>query len=202
MYVICGLGNPGREYEYTRHNMGFITMDVLADKLGVSINQLKFKALVGETRLAGEKILLVKPQTFMNLSGESLRQIMDFYKLEPEQFIIVYDDADLAPGALRIRGSGSPGSHNGMKSLVLHMGSEKFPRVRVGIGSRGPIPMDKFVLGHPTEEDRPLIAEAVKNAADACVCIVEEGLEKAMTRYNTKKEKKVKKEPEGTPEEV
>ncbi|MCF0149921.1 MAG: aminoacyl-tRNA hydrolase [Firmicutes bacterium] len=188
MYVICGLGNPGREYEYTRHNMGFITIDVLAEKLGVSVNQLKFKALVGETRIGGEKVLLVKPQTYMNLSGESLRPIMDFYKLEPDHFIIIYDDSDLAVGALRLRGSGSPGSHNGMKSVVTHLGSQVFPRIRIGIGSRGLIPMERFVLGHPTEEDRPLLAEAVKNAADAAVAIIEEGMEKAMTRYNTKKE--------------
>lgn len=187
MYVICGLGNPGREYEATRHNMGFTTIDLLADRLGVQVKQLKFKALIGEARIGSEKVLLVKPQTYMNLSGEALRPIMDYYKVEPSHLMVIYDDADLAVGAVRIRPSGSSGSHNGMKSVIYQLQTDKFPRIRIGIGDKGVIPMDRFVLGHWTEEERPLFAEAVSNAADACVMYVEQGLDKAMNRFNVKK---------------
>ncbi|MBQ2456453.1 MAG: aminoacyl-tRNA hydrolase, partial [Firmicutes bacterium] len=121
MYLICGLGNPGREYETTRHNMGFLTVDVLAERLGISVKQLRFKALVGEGRIGAEKVMLMKPQTFMNLSGEAVRQAMDYYRLDPSQLMVVYDDADIAVGSIRIRPSGSSGSHNGMKSIIYQL---------------------------------------------------------------------------------
>ncbi len=203
MYLICGLGNPGREYETTRHNMGFLTIDVLAERLGISVRQLRFKALVGEGRVGSEKVMLMKPQTFMNLSGEAVRLAFEYYRLGPSQLLVIYDDADLAPGALRIRRSGSSGSHNGMKSVIYQLQSQDFARIRIGIGSSGPIPMERFVLGHWTEEERPLLADAVSKAADASLCFIESGLDRAMNLYNTKSEKKAKKtaekagEPEG-----
>ncbi len=187
MYVICGLGNPGREYEATRHNMGFLAVDVLAEKLGVSVRQLKFRALVGEGRIGSEKVLLVKPQTYMNLSGESLRPLMDFYKLEPERLIVIYDDIDLEVGSIRVRAFGGPGTHNGMRSIVNLLGSDRFPRVRIGTGANGTQPLADYVLGKWTEGERPLLADAVKNAADACETIVTEGIDKAMNRFNIKK---------------
>ena len=129
MYVIAGLGNPGKKYENTRHNMGFITIDQLAEKHNIKTDKLKFKALVGEGRIAGQKVLLVKPQTYMNLSGESIREVMNFYKLEPENLIVIYDDIDIEAGTLRIRKFGSAGTHNGMKSVVYQLQSDRFPRI-------------------------------------------------------------------------
>ena len=195
MYLICGLGNPGREYETTRHNMGFLTVDVLAERLGISVKQLRFKALVWEGRIGAEKVMLMKPQTFMNLSGEAVRQAMDYYRLDPSRLMVVYDDADIAVGSIRIRPSGSSGSHNGMKSIIYQLQEQGFPRIRIGIGDSGVIPMDRYVLGHWTEEERPLLADAVSRAADACECFVRFGLDRAMNTYNTKKdgEKKKKK---------
>ena len=187
MHVICGLGNPGKEYEATRHNMGFLAVDVLADKLGVSVRQLKFKALIGEGRIGTEKVLLVKPQTYMNLSGECIRPLMDFYKLEPEKLIVIYDDIDLSVGDIRVRAFGGPGTHNGMRSIVKLLGSDRFPRVRIGTGANGSQDLASYVLGKWTESERPLLADAVKNAADAAEAIVALGADKAMNRYNTKK---------------
>ena len=136
MKVIVGLGNPGKKYDNTRHNIGFEALDYIADKEGISINTGKHKALIGTGYMGGEKVLLVKPQTFMNLSGESLRPIMDFYKLEPEDFIIIHDDIDLDVGRLRIRRKGSAGGHNGLKSIISHLGSMDFPRVKIGVGEK------------------------------------------------------------------
>jgi len=196
MYVICGLGNPGKVYEATRHNMGFITVDILADMLGIQVRQLKFRALVGEGRIGREKIILVKPQTYMNLSGEAVRQVVDYYKPDPDKLIVIYDDVDLPAGTLRIRPFGSAGTHNGMRSVVYQLGRDDFPRMRIGVGSSGVIPLDRYVIGRWTESERPLLAEAAQNAAKACVCAVEEGLGRAMNLYNTKTEKKKKKAPE------
>ena len=186
MYIICGLGNPGREYEATRHNMGFIALDILAEKLGVSIRTLKFRALLGEARIGREKAILVKPQTYMNLSGEALRPIADFYKVPSENIILVYDDIDLDPGVIRIRAKGSAGTHNGMRSVIYQLGTDDFPRVRIGTGKNGIIPLEKYVIGRWTEEERPLLAAAVKEAADACVSIVERGVQQTMNVYNRK----------------
>ncbi len=186
MYIICGLGNPGREYENTRHNMGFLTMDVLSSRLGISITKIKFKALIGEGRIGAEKVVLVKPQTFMNLSGEAVRPVTEFYKVEPSHLILVYDDVDLPTGALRVRPSGSAGTHNGMRSVIYQLQYDDFPRVRIGIGRNGIIPLDRYVIGNYTPQERPLLASAVSDAADACVAIVEHGVAEAMARYNRK----------------
>ena len=184
MYLICGLGNPGRLYSNTRHNMGFMTIDVLSDRLGIPVNKLKFKALVGEGRIGTEKVVLAKPQTYMNLSGESLRPLVEFYKPEHSHLILVYDDVDLALGRTRVRASGSSGTHNGMRSVIYHLQFDDFPRVRIGLGPHGEIPLDKFVIGHWTREEQPQLAKAVLRAADACEIIVREGIDAAMQRCN------------------
>jgi len=168
--------------------MGFRTIDVLAEKLNTPVKSLKFKALLGEGRIGTEKIVLVKPQTFMNLSGESLREVVAYYKVEPEKLIVVYDDIDLDLGHLRIRAGGSSGSHNGMKSVIYQLQFDNFPRVRVGLGSRGMIPLDKFVISQPPEEDAKILSEAINNAADAVVTIITDGIAAAQQKYNTKKE--------------
>ena len=186
MYIICGLGNPGKQYEDTRHNMGFKTMDVLSSRLGIKINKLKFKALIGEGYIGTEKIVLVKPQTFMNLSGESLRPIMEFYKESPDHLIVVYDDVDIGLGALRIRPSGSSGSHNGMKSVIYHLQYDNFTRIRIGLGDHGIIPLDKFVIGKVPESDAEILSKTINKAADAVICIVEKNLDFAMQEYNHK----------------
>ena len=187
MYVIAGLGNPGRKYENTRNNMGFITIDRLADKHSIKVDRLKFKALAGEGRIAGQKVILLKPQTFMNLSGESVREVMHFYKLSPEQLIVIYDDIDIDPGVLRIRKFGSAGTHNGMKSVIYQLQSDRFPRIRIGIGNGGSGDLADYVIGGFSKEEAPLLREAVDNAVLAIETILEDGIDKAMNQYNTKK---------------
>ncbi|MBR4150323.1 MAG: aminoacyl-tRNA hydrolase [Firmicutes bacterium] len=186
MYIICGLGNPGKEYECTRHNMGFLTVDVLSERLGISVNRLKFRALVGEGFVGTEKVVLVKPQTFMNLSGESLREVVAFYKPEHDHLLLIYDDIDLAPGTVRIRPHGSAGTHNGMRSVIYQLQFSDFPRIRIGVGSSGVIPLQKYVIGRWTEEERPLLADAVSRAAAAAEMYVKSGLNSAMNEYNRK----------------
>lgn len=190
MYIICGLGNPGKEYENSRHNMGFLTMDVLSSRLGIPLKKLKCKALIGEGRISGEKVVLVKPQTYMNLSGESLRPLMDFYKEDVSKLLVVYDDIDLAVGDIRIRRNGSGGTHNGMRSIIYQLGTESFPRIRIGIGDHGIIPLEKYVLMNYTKEERPALAEAVLNASRACEIFVAEGIDQAMKTFNKNPSKK------------
>ena len=190
MYVIAGLGNPGKKYENTRHNMGFITIDQLAEKHNIKVDKLKFKALVGEGRIAGQKVMLVKPQTYMNLSGESIREVMNFYKLDPENLIVIYDDIDIEAGTLRIRKFGSAGTHNGMKSVVYQLQSDRFPRIRLGIGSQKKGDLVNFVIGGFSKEEVPVLEEAVNHAVLATECIIEDGIDKAMNQYNTKKRSK------------
>jgi len=187
MYIICGLGNPGKDYECTRHNLGFMTMDVLSSRLGISINKLKFKALIGEGRIGSEKVLLVKPQTYMNLSGEALRPLMEFYKEEPSHLLVVYDDIDLEPGALRIRPFGSAGTHNGMRSIIYQLQTDRFPRIRIGEGKNGVIPLEKYVLMRIPENEKEAVQEAVERAAEACESFVRDGIDRTMNVYNTKK---------------
>lgn len=194
MYVIAGLGNPGKKYAQTRHNMGFITIDQLAEKHNIKVDRLKFKALVGEGRIAGQKVLLVKPQTYMNLSGESLREVMRFYKLEPEQLIVIYDDIDLEAGALRIRKFGNAGTHNGMRSVVYQLQSDRFPRIRIGIGSSGKKDLINFVTGGFSKDEVPVLEEAVTKAVSALECMLGEGIDRAMNQYNTKKKSKKEEE--------
>ena len=185
MYVIAGLGNPGKQYEKTRHNMGFMVVDAFAAAHGIDVRRIKHKALVGEGRIAGEKVLIVKPQTYMNLSGESLREVMNYYDVPMENLIVVYDDMDLETGTLRIRKKGSSGSHNGMKSVIYQLQSDEFPRVRVGIGSASGDEWKDYVTGQVTEKEAKILTETIRNAADALECIITDGIDIAMNRYNT-----------------
>lgn len=188
MYVIAGLGNPGTKYVNTRHNIGFMVVDELAGKSGISVTEKKHKALVGKGIVSGEKVLLVKPQTFMNLSGESIREIIDYYKIEEKsELIVISDDISLGVGALRIRKKGSAGGHNGLKNIILHLGHDEFQRIRLGVGEKpSDYDLADYVLGHFQEEDRALIAESVKQAAEAVEVMITEGADKAMNQFNKK----------------
>lgn len=194
MYIIAGLGNPGKKYENTRHNMGFWAIDLLAEKYDIKVNKLKFKALTGEGRIAGQKVLLIKPQTYMNLSGESVRMAMDYYGIEPEELIVIYDDIDIATGSVRIRKKGSAGTHNGMKSILYQIQSDNFPRIRIGIGSERKGDLVNFVIGGVTKNEKALLEESIAKAADGAACIVEKGIERAMNEYNVKPKKEKEKE--------
>ena len=187
MYLIAGLGNPTREYEKTRHNVGFETIDILADKAGTTVTEKKHKALYGKGYIGGQKVILAKPQTYMNLSGESIREIADFYKIEPENIIILCDDINLSEGQLRIRLKGSAGSHNGLKNIISHLGTQEFPRIRIGVGEK-PRGMDlaDYVLGRFPKEQQAVMEEAYRDAADAACMMIEEGADAAMNHYNRK----------------
>jgi PTH1 family peptidyl-tRNA hydrolase len=185
MYAIVGLGNPGREYENTKHNLGFITADLLAERHGIMITRLKHKALTGDGFIRGEKVKLVKPQTFMNLSGESVSQMAGYFGIERDRLILIYDDVDIPMGSVRIRKGGSSGTHNGMKSVIYHLGYDEFPRVRIGIGAdRGEMPLYAWVTSGFPEEHIGVVREAVVRAADAVEAILADGIEAAMNRYN------------------
>ena len=188
MYIIAGLGNPGKQYENTRHNAGFMALDALADQLGVSLSEKKHKALCGKGMIGGEKALFMKPQTFMNLSGESIRAAADFYKVEPEHIMVIYDDISLEPGQLRIRKKGSAGGHNGIKSIISCLGTQEFPRIKVGVGAK-PDRMDlaDYVLGHFSQIEGRIMEDAAKEAGQAAQAIILDGIEAAMNRYNAKK---------------
>lgn len=193
MYIIAGLGNPGNKYEKTRHNVGFEVIDILADRIGVCVEEKKHKALCGRGVLEGQKVLLMKPQTFMNLSGESIRAAVDFYKAEPEQVIIVYDDISLEPGQLRIRAKGSAGGHNGVKNIIAHLGTQVFPRVKVGIGERPrQIDLADYVLSHFSKGEQELMEQAFREAAEAAAVIAGQGIETAMNQFNGKKNEREK----------
>ena len=188
MYIIAGLGNPGRQYENTRHNAGFMALDALADQLGVAVEERKHKALSGKGVIGGERVLLLKPQTFMNLSGESIRAAADFYKVEPEHIMVIYDDISLNPGQLRIRKKGSAGGHNGIKSIIACLGTQEFPRIKVGVGAK-PDRMDlaDYVLGRFSQVEGRIMEDAAKEAGQAAQSIILDGMEAAMNRYNAKK---------------
>ena len=189
MYIIVGLGNPGKKYENTRHNMGFLTIDVIAEKLGIKVDRIKFKSLVGVTNYAGQKVILVKPQTYMNLSGQAVREIMNFYKVPVENLIVIYDDIDIAVGKLRIRKKGSAGTHNGMRDIVYQIQDDNFPRIRVGIGAERKGDLVNFVIGGFSKEERPLLEDSITKAADASLAIIKDGIEKAMNAYNVREKK-------------
>ena len=193
MYIIVGLGNPGKKYEHTRHNMGFLALDLLADKYGIKVDRLKFKALTGEGRIDGKKVLLVKPQTYMNLSGESVRDVMNFYKEPIENLIVIYDDIDIPEGTLRIRSKGSAGTHNGMRNIVYLLGDDEFPRIRVGIGGERKSDLVNYVIGKVTEKEADALWEALNKAAEAAADIVINDVTHAMQEYNIKP-KRLKKE--------
>ena len=187
MYLIAGLGNPTREYEKTRHNVGFEAIDILADKAGTTVTEKKHKALYGKGYIGGQKVILAKPQTYMNLSGESIREIADFYKIEPENIIILCDDINLAEGQLRIRLKGSAGGHNGLKNIISHLGTQEFPRIRIGVGEK-PRGMDlaDYVLGRFPEEQQAVMEDAYRDAAEAACMMIEDGADAAMNHYNRK----------------
>ncbi len=188
MYLIAGLGNPTKKYEKTRHNAGFEVIDYLSEKYQIPVKQAGFKGLYGTGYIEGQKVLLLKPQTYMNLSGESIRAALDFYKMDPEEeMVVIYDDISLAPGQLRVRAKGSAGGHNGMKNIILHTGTQKFARVRVGVGEK-PKDFDlaDYVLGHFSEEDQKIMDEAFQKAGSAAAVIVTEGTDAAMNQFNGK----------------
>ena len=186
MYIIVGLGNPGKEYAHTRHNVGFETIDILADRMGIEVEEKKHKGLCGKGILAGQKVILLKPQTYMNLSGESVRELVDYYKIDPEsELIVIYDDINLAPGRLRIREKGSAGGHNGIKNIISHLGTQVFPRIRIGVGEK-PKGWDlaDYVLGRFAKDEEHVIREALDNAAEACGIIVDDEIRTAMNKFN------------------
>lgn len=186
MYIIVGLGNPSKEYDNTRHNIGFAAIDALADKYNIAVNEVKHKAMLGKGVIEGAKVILVKPLTYMNLSGEAVRAIVDYYKIDEEsELIVIYDDISLDVGQLRIRKKGSAGGHNGIKNIILHTGGQKFPRVRVGVGEK-PADYDlaDYVLGHFSKEENVEIEDRLKTACDAIVCIMNEDCAAAMNKYN------------------
>ena len=189
MYLIVGLGNPGRKYEKTRHNMGFDVIDCLVEKHGVPQSGVKFNAMFGKGLIGGERVILMKPLSFMNLSGGPVREMVNFFKIDPEkELIVIYDDIDLDPGQLRIRKQGSAGGHNGMKDIIRCLGTDRFVRVKVGVGSR---PQDwdlaDYVLSRFSDVDRKVIDEGIEQAADAVEMAVEKGVDIAMNQYNKKK---------------
>ena len=201
MYLIVGLGNPGTKYAHTRHNVGFDVLEKLSRKLGVSISRERDEALIGECFVGGQKVILALPQTYMNLSGEAVSRLAHWYKIEPENLLVVYDDIDLPQGHIRIRKNGSAGTHNGMRSIVGLLGYENFPRLRVGVGQkREGYELADWVLGHYIGEEQEMADKAFALAADAIVDYIQNGIESAMRTYNTKKEKKKKPE-EPKPEE-
>lgn len=188
MKLIVGLGNPGREYAATRHNIGFMAIDNLAHKLGLAVEKKKFKALVGQGQIKSERVLLAKPQTYMNLSGEAVAALLRWHKLGPADLIVVYDDMDLPPGKLRIRPEGGSGGHKGMESIIWSLSTENFPRLRIGVGKPENPNFDgaDFVLSRLTGDDFKTFEESVNLAVEAIHCIVCEGLEIAMNEYNRK----------------
>ena len=186
MYIIVGLGNPGKKYESTKHNIGFITLDFLAEKNDIKINKIKHKALVGEGMISGQKVLLVKPQTYMNLSGNSVREVMEYYKADIDKLVVIYDDVDIPMGRLRIRKKGSAGTHNGMRSIIYDLQDDGFPRVRIGIGADRKMPLANFVLGGFGKEEKTLVGNVVHRAAKSIECLLEKGIDVAMGEYNIK----------------
>lgn len=192
MFLIVGLGNPGRKYEKTRHNIGFDTVDVIADRYGISIREKKYKALVGTGVIEGTKVLLAKPQTYMNLSGESVAEIVNFYKLDPEsEMLVIFDDISLAPGNLRVRKKGSAGGHNGIKSIIAYLQTQNFMRIKIGVGEK-PKGWDlaDYVLGRFTAEDRIAAETAMADACKAAVLMIQGQTDKAMNDFNAKKQER------------
>lgn len=187
MKLIVGLGNPGQQYARTRHNIGFMVIDYLSEKLGVKVDKIKFKSLIGEGFVGTEKIVLAKPQTYMNLSGEAVLDLIQWYKAEPCDLLVIYDDMDLPLGKLRLRLKGSAGGHNGMKSIIHLIQSDSFPRLRIGIGrpKNDNVESVNHVLGRFGEEEDLIMTGAVKQAGETVVNIIEEGPERAMNFVNT-----------------
>ena len=186
MHIIVGLGNPGKQYEFTRHNAGYLCLDYLAAKYDIKVNKIEFKSLVGEGSIKGEKVVLLKPTTFMNLSGEAVCAAVRFYKADWENVIVVYDDISLPLGALRIREKGSAGGHNGMKNIIYLSGTDTFPRIRLGVGTNGDRDLSDFVLGKFSNEDLKTFSSAVEDAVEAMEYMVKGDTQKAMNLFNKK----------------
>ena len=187
MYIIAGLGNPGKEYAGTRHNAGFAVIDALADKYNIDVDTAKHKGLIGKGIIDGQKVILVKPLTYMNLSGECIREVMDYYKADIDDLIVIFDDISLEPGRLRLRAKGSAGGHNGIKNIIAQLGSDKFKRIRVGVGEK-PKNWDlaDYVLSPFSKEERTQVDEAIRHAADALEMILQDDIDSAMNKYNKK----------------
>ena len=185
-WLVVGLGNPGTRYENTRHNVGFWAVDELARRADVAVRKLRFHALTAEAVVGGQGVLLVKPTTFMNLSGQAVGEAARFYKLPPDHVLILSDDVDLPLGKLRIRKGGSAGGHNGLKNIIQHLGTDQFPRLKLGVGAK-PHPdfdMADWVLGQLQGEDKKVMVQAVERAADAIECLLAEGIDRAMNKFN------------------
>ncbi|MEG1547924.1 MAG: aminoacyl-tRNA hydrolase [Clostridia bacterium] len=189
MFVVVGLGNPGKEYEGTRHNMGYMTLDILAGRWGIDIKRHRFRAVLGEGMVAGQKVVLAKPATFMNNSGWSVMDIMTWYKCAHSELILIYDDIDLPLGGIRVREGGSAGTHNGMRSVIHQLGYDDFPRVRVGIGGADRSGLISHVLGEPTGEEREMLLHEINSAADAVELILKGTLNEAQVKFNKKPHK-------------
>ena len=192
MYVIAGLGNPKKEYDNTRHNIGFSVIDMLADKTGISVNTAKHKGLLGAGYLNGQKIILVKPLTYMNLSGECIREVLDYYKVDGStNLIVIHDDISLEPGIIRVRKKGSAGGHNGLKNIIQHLGKDQFVRIKVGVGEK-PAGYDlaDYVLGHFDREEQVLMKQVSEEVCEAVQMILEKGPDAAMNVYNGRKVEK------------
>lgn len=189
MYIIVGLGNPSKEYEGTRHNVGFEVIDRLAEKYNISVDAKKHRALIGKGMIAGQKVILAKPQTYMNLSGESVRSLLDYYKIdEEEELLVVYDDISLDNGQIRIRAKGSAGGHNGIKNIIAHLGGQVFPRIKVGVGEKPPkFDLADYVLGHFSKAEQELMEDGYEKAIHAIELILQDEMNEAMNEYNRKK---------------
>lgn len=185
-WLVVGLGNPGPKYEWTRHNVGLLVVDELAERANLPVQKLKFKALTNTALIGGQSVLLMKPTTYMNLSGEAVGQAARFYKIPPERVLVISDDVALPQGKLRIRRSGSAGGHNGLKNIIAHLGSDQFPRVKVGVGGK-PHPdsdMADWVLSKFTGPDKTAMEQTIDRAADAVTCLLEQGVDQAMANFN------------------
>ena len=184
-YIIAGLGNPGKDYETTRHNTGFLFLDVLSEKLGFEIKKLKFKSLYADTMIAGKRCIVMKPQTFMNLSGESVRDAAQFYKIPPEHIIVIFDDINIPVGNMRIRRKGSAGGHNGIKNIIYHLGSEDFPRIKIGVGKNAEdVDLKEYVLDGFSKAEAEKVRSVMDDACDAVELIIRDNIEEAMNRYS------------------
>lgn len=183
--LVC-LGNPGKQYENTRHNIGFMTADELERREGTKVNKLKYRALTAEMKIGGERVLVMKPQTYMNLSGEAVKLAGAFYKIPPERVLVISDDVSLPLGKLRIRANGSAGGHNGLKNIIQHLGTDAFPRIKVGVGAPNhpEHEMVDWVIGNFTPAEKKVVADAIARAADAAACLIEKGVSEAQNKFN------------------
>ena len=185
-WLVAGLGNPGQKYQNTRHNMGFLTVDLLSEQKGVKLNKVKFKSAYNILGFAGCKCLVMKPQTYMNLSGEAVREAAQFYKIPAERVLVIYDDVSLPVGKLRVRPSGSAGGHNGIKNIIAHLGTQDFPRIKIGTGAPagGGEEMVDWVIGVPSQAERKVLLESFERAILAAECVIEHGCQRAMNDFN------------------